>query len=59
LTVVGENQQLTGWDRSIDTVERRFLHITHDDSGTDDVDGGDTCWEALYTCQYWRVPGHG
>lgn len=49
LTVVGENEELTGWDGSIDAVECRFLHITHDDTSTNDIDCCDTCGEALHS----------
>lgn len=47
LRVVCEDEELTRRDGPIDAVERRFLHIAHDDSRADDVDRGDTGREAL------------
>jgi hypothetical protein len=53
LRVIGEDEQLTRWNRSVDAVECRFLHISNNDSCTNNVDGSDTSGETLLvSCKF-------
>jgi hypothetical protein len=47
LRVVGEDEQLTGRDGSIDAVEGRLLHVADNDPRPDDVDRSNACRETL------------
>jgi hypothetical protein len=47
LRVVGKDEQLTAWDRSVNTVECRLLHVADDDTGTDNIDRHDRRREGL------------
>lgn len=47
LRVIGKDEELSRWDRSVDAVECRFLHVANDDSGSNNIDRGDSGREAL------------
>lgn len=52
LGIVGKNEELSGGNGAIDTVESWFLHVTDDYSGSLDVDGNDSRGESLPDISY-------